>query len=124
MHLHIESITVHRDHRGALLKIWPAPVRGEVYIVELLPGHDRGHHYHRNGGEWFAPIQGTVRIAAMVPGEEATAITLTTGQRVHVPAGVAHALRAVDGPAIVAAVADCEHQDEVTISHKVPWPCP
>jgi mannose-6-phosphate isomerase-like protein (cupin superfamily) len=120
MLLHPEPITVFADARGALLKVWPGRVDGEVYVVELRPGHPRGHHYHERGGEWFIPLSGSVCVTAMLPGGEPERVTLSVGQRVRVDAGVAHVLSAAGGPALVAAIADNIHQDEVTIPYTVP----
>ena len=53
-----EPIEIFEDPRGQLIKAWPRPHGGEVYVVELLPGHPRGNHLHHHGGEWFVPLQG------------------------------------------------------------------
>ncbi|MFT4975827.1 MAG: oxalate decarboxylase/phosphoglucose isomerase-like protein (cupin superfamily) [Myxococcota bacterium] len=114
-----EPVTVYRDERGALIKAWPAPVSGEVYVIELLPGCPRGHHYHVLGGEWFIPLSGRARLTVSAPdGSDHTSMILAVGERARVEAGVAHVLTAEGGPALVAAVADLEHRDEETI------PCP
>lgn len=116
--LRTEPLVVHADARGALLKAWPGPVPGEVYVVELHPGHPRGHHLHRHGGEWFVPLHGRALLVAEDPATGARAEVLLDGLRARVEPGQAHALYAVGGPALVLAVADVAHPDEGT----EPWP--
>ncbi len=113
----------HHDDRGALVKLWPAPVSGEVYAVELRPGHSRGHHLHRRGAEVFVALQGSAVLVVECPETGRRERHLLRDQRVRVPAGLAHALWAADEHgAWVVAVADNEHQDELTEPHPVaPW---
>jgi oxalate decarboxylase/phosphoglucose isomerase-like protein (cupin superfamily) len=115
-----EPVIIHSDTRGALTKAWPGPVSGEVYTVELLPGHPRGHHYHRNGGEWFVPLQGVARLILEDPATGQRAEVRLEGIRARVEAGIAHTLIAADeAPALVLAIADCAWQDEETIPYPV-----
>ncbi len=118
LQLRTEALVRFDDDRGALLKCWPRAVEGEVYLVELRPGHPRGHHLHRHGGEWFIPVQGQALLVVEDPASGARAELPLDGLRVRVEAGQAHALYAVDGPALVLAVADKAHPDEGT----EPWP--
>lgn len=116
----VEPVTRFTDARGALLKAWPGPVSGEVYVVELLPGHPRGHHYHERGGEWFVPLSGQATLTVADPQTGAQEqVTLSVGQRARVEPGQAHVLSATGGPALVAAIADVAHRDEVTVPFPV-----
>lgn len=106
------------DERGALVKCWPAAVTGEVYAVELRPGHPRGHHLHRHGGEWFLALRGRALLVVEDPATGARAEVELADRRVRVEPGQAHALFAIGGPALVLAIADCAHPLEGT----EPWP--
>lgn len=120
MKLQTEPLVSHHDARGALIKAWPAPVSGEVYVVELRPGHARGHHLHQRGGEWFVPLAGRALLVVEDPQSGDRAEVVLDGLRARVEAGQAHALAALDGaPAWVLAVADVEHSQEVTLPHPV-----
>ena len=120
-----EPVVRHVDERGALVKLWPAPVRGEVYAVELRPGHSRGHHLHRRGGESFAALTGEALLVVEDPASGARELHRLgpAGPRVRVEPGLAHALWAADsGGAWVVAIADNEHADELTEQYQVaPW---
>lgn len=116
--LRTEPLVVHRDQRGALLKAWPRALEGEVYVVELLPGHPRGHHLHRNGGEWFVPLRGCPWLVVEDPTTGARAELRLDGLRARVEPGQAHALYADGEPALVLAVADRAWPDDGT----EPWP--
>ena len=123
MHIQTEPVVIHRDERGALIKAWPAPIAGEAYAVELLPGHPRGHHYHHHGGEWFVPLSGVAILVAEDPGSGARVVVRLDGLRARVEAGIAHALFAADdAPALVLAIADREWADEVTTAHRISPP--
>ena len=122
MQILTEPVVCHRDERGALLKVWPRPVNGEVYAVELRPGHPRGHHYHHHGGEWFVPLSGAAILVAEDPQTGARAVVRLTDCRARVEAGIAHALFADGGPAIVLAIADREYADEVTTAYPIAPP--
>ena len=112
-----EPVVVHEDGRGALVKAWPGPVAGEVYVVEVRPGHPRGHHQHAAGGEWFVPLHGAAVLVVEAGG--ARAVVPLDGVRARVEPGQAHALFAAgDEPAWVLAVADRAHEDDETT------PCP
>jgi uncharacterized cupin superfamily protein len=118
-----EPVVTHRDHRGALVKAWPGPVSGEVYTVELRPGHPRGHHYHQHGGEWFVPLQGVAILIVEDPTTRERAVIRLEGIRARVEAGIAHTLLAADdAPALVLAIADREWRDEVTIPYLIVTP--
>ena len=75
-----------------LVKAWPGPVTGEVYVVELRPGASRGHHLHPDGGEWFVPLQGEVLLRVLDPATGARAAVPLVGIRARVEAGQAHVL--------------------------------
>ncbi|MCP4809332.1 MAG: cupin domain-containing protein [Proteobacteria bacterium] len=88
--VHVEPLTVFEDARGALIKASPGPVAGEVYVVTIQPGASRGHHRHHRMGEVFVALSGQGCVG-VTDGEKTEHIDLA-GQRVHVGAGVAHAL--------------------------------
>jgi uncharacterized cupin superfamily protein len=90
--LRTEPLTVHEDPRGVLVKAWPGPVQGEVYVVELRPGASRGHHLHPHGGEWFVPLQGEVLLRVLDPATGERAQMSLVGVRARVEAGQAHVL--------------------------------
>lgn len=109
----------HLDARGALTKVWPGPVSGEVYAVELRPGCPRGHHLHRRGGEWFVPLVGVAILVVVDPSDGARAVVRLDGVRARVEPGQAHALFAADeAGAVVVAVADLRPDQDETL----PWP--
>ena len=123
MHIRTEPVVRHRDARGALIKAWPAPIEGEGYAVELRPGHPRGHHYHRYGGEWFVPLQGAAILVIEDPQTRDRAVIRLEDQRARVEAGIAHALFAADGsPALILAIADREWATEETTPYQVAPP--
>lgn len=123
MHIHTEPVVIHRDARGALIKAWPAPIEGEAYAVELRPGHPRGHHYHRHGGEWFVALQGAAILVAEDPQTQARVVVRLDGLRARVEAGIAHALFAAEGTsALVLAIADREWAAEETTPYQVSPP--
>jgi oxalate decarboxylase/phosphoglucose isomerase-like protein (cupin superfamily) len=109
------------DHRGALTKAWPGPVSGEVYAVELLPGHPRGHHVHRAGGEWFVALTGAAWLVVEHPDTDAREVHRLSADRLYVPAGIAHALFC-DTPALVLAIAEVHFDHEHTVPHRVSPP--
>jgi hypothetical protein len=113
----------HEDARGALVKLWPAPVGGEVYAVELRPGEPRGHHLHRRGGEVFVPLIGECVVGLLDPESGECRHLRLAGERLRVEPGVAHALWAVGpGPCWVVAIADVAHEHELTERVQVPAP--
>ena len=121
MKLQAEPVVRHTDPRGDLIKAWPGPVSGEVYAVELRPGHPRGHHVHTRGGEWFVALQGrAVLVTERLDGSERRVFALHQ-ERVYVPAGLAHALFC-ESPALVLAIADVHHDQETTQRHPVTPP--
>lgn len=115
--VYTEPVLAHEDARGALRKLWPGPVAGEVYSVELRPGSSRGHHLHRRGGEWFVALRGEPVLVVEDPATGARERVALAGLRARVEAGLAHALYA-DEPALVLALADLRPEDDET--H--PWP--
>ena len=116
----VEPLLRHSDARGTLMKALPHAISGEVYAVELRPGHPRGEHLHHASDEWFCALSGAAWLLAKTPGaEDQILLRLDGQQRVRVPAGVAHALWAADGqPALVLAGASRAHPHEQT----QPWP--
>ena len=86
----VEPVVRFDDPRGALLKVLPHPVAGEVYVVTCAPGAVRGEHRHHRMGEWFTALRGAGVVRVEGPGgpEEHSLV----GQRVHVPASVGHAV--------------------------------
>ncbi|MDG1481368.1 MAG: hypothetical protein P8R54_17370 [Myxococcota bacterium] len=119
MRIQTEPVIIHSDTRGALTKAWPGSGSGEVYAAEPLPGHPRGHHDHRHGGEWVVPLQGVARLILKEPTTGQRAEVRLEGIRARVEAGIAHTLIAADeAPALVLAIADCAWQEE-TISYPV-----
>ena len=118
-----ETLTTHVDPRGRLFKAWPHANSGEVYVVEILPGTSRGHHFHLHGGEWFVPLMGSCTLVVEDPQSQQRAVLLLDGIRARVEPGQAHALFAQGSePVLVLAVADCSHADEETIAHPVAAP--
>ncbi|MDP6935577.1 MAG: WxcM-like domain-containing protein, partial [Myxococcota bacterium] len=112
------------DARGRLLKAWPRPVEGEVYVVELRPGHPRGHHLHRRGGEWFVPLSGRATLVVEQPETGDRAVVSLDRVRARVEPGQAHALFASgDESAWVLAIADVPWDQEETIPSPVQEPC-
>lgn len=112
-----EPLDVRDDARGALTKLLPGPVAGEVYMVELRPGSSRGHHWHRHGGEWFMAVSGEAWLVVEDPASGRRERVRLQGLRARVEAGLAHALWAEE-PALVLALADRLPQEDETI----PWP--
>ena len=118
-----EPLTTHPDRRGRLFKAWPRAHAGEVYVVEILPGTSRGHHFHVHGGEWFVPLLGTCTLVVEDPKTHQRAVVPLNDIRARVEPGQAHALFAHGSePALVLAVTDHLHADEETIAHPVAAP--
>ena len=116
--LQIEVVDRKEDARGALLKLWPAPVGGEVYAVQLRPGFPRGRHYHRRGAEHFIALVGRPVLVVEDPATGQRQVVVLDGVRVTVPAGLAHAFFATDHDALVLAIAELRPDQDET----VPWP--
>jgi mannose-6-phosphate isomerase-like protein (cupin superfamily) len=106
--LKVEPLRSYVDARGSLWKVHPEAVTGEVYAVSIAPGASRGHHVHSRCGEWFAGLFGGV-ILVLQYGSKRQELSLE-GQRVYVPAGVAHALFGV-GPDLALVLAMAERGD-------------
>jgi len=121
--LSAEPVVRHTDPRGDLIKAWPGAVTGEVYAVELRPGHPRGHHIHTHGGEWFIALQGRAVLVTESPDGSNRQVHAVSDQRVHVPAGIAHTLFCTS-PALVLAIADVHYDNEVTQPHRISAPTP
>ena len=113
LQLQVEPVNARRDARGALYKLWPGPVTGEVYAVELDQGVSRGHHLHRRGGEWFVAVRGRALLVVVDPSTGGRAEVWLDGVRARVEPGQAHALFGVE-PALVLALADRLPQDDET----------
>jgi oxalate decarboxylase/phosphoglucose isomerase-like protein (cupin superfamily) len=117
--LRIEPLARHADARGVLMKVFPHPVAGEVYLVTLLPGASRGHHIHLATSEWFAGIEGDPLLVVFDPATGARRALPLAGFRVLVPAGIAHALFSRgSAPSLVAAAMDRLHDPKDVV------PCP
>ncbi len=108
-----EPVQTFADHRGTLFKVWPGPVTGEVYAVELRPGHPRGFHTHTHGGEWFSVLRGKVWLVAEDLEAGTRSVLRLEQDRVYVPAGIAHALFC-DEPSLVLAIAEVHFDHELT----------
>lgn len=115
----VEPIQVFADERGALHKLLPGAVPGEVYLVRARPGARRGDHLHRRMGEWFTALSGRGLLRVAEPDGGARADYSLDGVRVYVPAGLAHAVIATGAEDfVVLAFADRAHDpDDV-------FPCP
>jgi len=116
-----EPVIAHEDARGALRKLWPGPVPGEVYAVELRPGSSRGHHLHVRGGEWFVALSGAPVLVVVDPATGARERVSLDGLRARVEPGLAHALYAEE-PALVLALADLRPEDDETRPWRVALP--
>lgn len=120
MRIQTEPVILHSDTRRVRTKAWPGSVSGEVYTIELLPRHPRGHHDHRHGGEWFVPLQGVALLSREDPATGQRAVLRLEGTRAGIEAGIAHTLAAADrAHALVLAIADCAWPDEETIPDPV-----
>ena len=118
--LKTEPIVAHRDPRGALYKLHPEAVAGEVYAVRASPGQSRGHHLHREMGEWFTAISGEGVVVAVDPETGRSTEANLVGQRVYVPAGLAHAIfNTGQDDLLVLAFAESTHNPEDVIAHPV-----
>ena len=121
--LKTEPIVVHGDHRGALYKLHPEAVSGEVYAVRTKPGQSRGHHFHQDMGEWFTAVAGTGVVVAVHPETGETAQAELAGQRVYVPAGIAHAIfNTGQEDLLVLAFAEAAHRAEDVFAFPVSAP--
>ena len=113
-------VNVHKGPKGQLIKAWPKPVSGEVYVVDVSRENPRGHHIHELGYEWFIALSGEPKLIIEDPATKERAVVTLKGVRAKVPAGMAHVL-VQQGPekAVVMAVCQFEHNDEVTTSYLV-----
>ena len=121
LQLQVEPIDARRDARGALLKLLPGPVSGEVYAVELDKGVSRGHHLHARGGEWFMAVSGRALLVVVDPASGTRAEVMLHGVRARVEPGLAHAIFGLE-PALVLALADLLPQDDETLPYPVAAP--
>jgi dTDP-4-dehydrorhamnose 3,5-epimerase-like enzyme len=121
------------DARGWLLKTLDGheahlpPALGENYVVMARPGQVRGGHFHPLAHEWFTLLQGraTLLLADPATGERAElALSMEAPVTVHVPAGVAHALRAEQAedepPMLLSAYSDRRYDPADTIAYSFP----
>lgn len=116
-------ITSHRDERGALLKLSPAPVRGEVYLVTLEPGVVRGQHRHDRMGERFIALRGEGVLGYLTDAGAPAYMPLVPGWCLEVPAGVGHALFNTGVERLdVLALAERLHDPEDVHPVDIPWP--
>ncbi|MCB9761213.1 MAG: NAD-dependent epimerase/dehydratase family protein [Alphaproteobacteria bacterium] len=121
--LRVQPVRRVEDPRGALDKLWPGPVSGEVYRVTARPGQDRGHHLHRRMGEWFMALEGEGALGVADPDTGASLWMPLGRERVYVPAGVAHALRNTGTtPFTALAVAERGYDPGDVASYRVPEP--
>jgi len=91
--IRIEEINIITDERGALHKLLPFPVSGEVYMVVTAPGQIRGEHFHSKMEEWFTTLSGEGDLSVQLPeGGAIETTTMVPGYRYLVPRGVAHRL--------------------------------
>ena len=103
LHVSVVSLCPLRDHRGSLTKLLRAshvPTKskfGEIYTVSVLPGQERGGHYHLLTNEWFFVLSGKVELHLNDCLGQSTELALAgeEPQRVFVPAGVWHEFRNV-----------------------------
>ncbi len=121
--MRVEALEMYVDGRGTLYKAFPHAVPGEVYLVSIEPGRSRGHHLHRQRGEWFAGIQGEPTLVAADPASGARRVVPLAGRRVWVPAGLAHAIFASDhGCCLVAGAMELAHHPDDVLRFKVDAP--
>lgn len=121
LQLQVEPIAARLDPRGALWKLLPGPVTGEVYAVQLDVGVSRGHHLHARGGEWFMAITGRALLVVVDPSTGARAEVMLDGVRARVEPGQAHAIFGLE-PAIVLALADRLPEADETVPYPVAAP--
>jgi dTDP-4-dehydrorhamnose 3,5-epimerase-like enzyme len=96
-------LKVKDDPRGRLVEaLWPAAMEvGQVNLIWVLPGQERGRHYHKRSGEWFLVVAGLVefRLEAISPadgtlsGSERAAFSGDEPTLIWVPSWVQHTLR-------------------------------
>jgi len=68
---------------------------GDLHVVSLRPGMERGHHHH-DGTEWLLITEGTVEFRSRASEEEPVLSQTLEGDRpvlVEIPPGVRHAIR-------------------------------
>lgn len=118
----LENIDVFDDARGALHKLLPFSVTGEVYMVVTKPGEARGEHFHNNMGEWFTTLSGGGLLSVQLStGGAVEHIEMVPGVRYHVPSGVAHRLKNTGlQDWLVLAGAEKGYDPQDTIVHKIP----
>jgi len=115
-------VHIHNEERGDLLKVLSVASVGkknrfgEIYIVTLNKGAQRGEHYHSETNEWFFLIQGEVECILYLPGEDIkSSFILTEGKPevVEVPAGVVHLfIQRGDKNAVILAYADRDYESD------------
>ncbi len=96
-------LDVKDDPRGRLVEaLRPTAMEvSQVNLIWVLPGQERGRHYHKRSGEWFLVIAGLVefRLEAVSPadgtisGSERAAFSGGEPTLVWVPSWVQHTLR-------------------------------
>ena len=126
----------HVDPRGWVAEVLrpellPAALRksfGQIYLSAANEGQVKANHYHTRKHEWFWPVRGTVLIVLQQldskgrPAGLTETFTLTADEPavLFVPALVAHAIKAVGGPATVAAYITEPYDPKDTDT----FPCP
>lgn len=89
----------------------PAGPFGQIYLSTANAGQVKANHYHAHKQEWFWPVRGTVQIALQQLDHsgkpagpiESFLLNAESPSILHVPAFVAHAIKAVGAAATVAA---------------------
>jgi oxalate decarboxylase/phosphoglucose isomerase-like protein (cupin superfamily) len=91
---------ISEDSRGLVFFPWrnrlsaPPEILRTFHLVSIQPGQERGHHLHPGFAEWLFPFHGDGVLLWEAPTGEVQE-RLIRGNRtlVHIPPGVAHALR-------------------------------
>jgi oxalate decarboxylase/phosphoglucose isomerase-like protein (cupin superfamily) len=116
------------EDRGMSFFPWqgrlPAPgdLLSTFHLVSIRPGQSRGHHRHPSHAEWLYPFHGAaVLIWEAAPGQVREQIIAGDRTLIHIPPGLAHAVRN-PGPDILYLLAWREatadsHGDPDTVPH-------
>lgn len=119
--LWVRPVRAREDARGALRKLHPGSVAGEVYSVVALPGQRRGDHLHPRMAERFLGLSGAPLLGVYDPNTRETHWMKLLNQSVEVPAGLAHVILAGgDAPCEVLALAERPHDPADVLPCPVP----